>query len=164
MDSLITPPSASNIRLTPYDQAVGPTRLPRSADPWAAWFHFQLLHLPHTLASPDYAPVVLRLSSKEGSRDPLGYPSRPPTFCSCTATFIPVVNPSRLTVDAGASLVAQLRKNPPACGRPGFDPSLGQCPGEGKGSPLQYSGLKNPTECTVNGVTESDTTEQLHSH
>ena len=114
MDSLITPPSASNIRLTPYDQAVGPTRLPRSADPWAAWFHFQLLHLPHTLASPDYAPVVLRLSSKEGSRDPLGYSSRPPTFCSCTATFIPVVNPSRLTVDAGASLVAQLGKNPPA--------------------------------------------------
>ena len=114
MDSLITPPSASNIRLTPYDQAVGPTRLPRSADPWAAWFHFQLLHLPHTLASPDYAPVVLRLSSKEGSRDPRGYPSRPPTFCSCTATFIPVVNPSRLTVDAGASLVAQLGKNPPA--------------------------------------------------
>ena len=34
-------------------------------------------------------------------------------------------------------------------------------PGEGKGYPLQYSGLENSTDCIVHGVAESDTTEQL---
>ena len=34
-------------------------------------------------------------------------------------------------------------------------------PGEGKGYPLQYSGLENSTDCIVHGVAESDMTEQL---
>ena len=51
--------------------------------------------------------------------------------------------------------------------RPGFDSWLGRSPGEGNGSPLQYSCLENPMEggawrATVHGVTESDTTEWLH--
>ena len=34
------------------------------------------------------------------------------------------------------------------CGRPGFDiPGLGRSPGEGKGCPLQYSGLENSVDC-----------------
>ena len=37
---------------------------------------------------------------------------------------------------------------------------LGRSPGEGKGYPLQYSGLENSIDCTVCGATESDTTEQ----
>ena len=43
----------------------------------------------------------------------------------------------------------------------GSIPELGRSPGEGKGYPLQYSGLENSTDCKVHGVTESDTTEQL---
>ena len=55
------------------------------------------------------------------------------------------------------SLVAQLVKNLPAvwetCVR-----SLGrEDPGEGKGYPLQYSGLENSMD--VHGVAESNTTE-----
>ena len=35
---------------------------------------------------------------------------------------------------------------------------LGSTPGEGKGSPLQYSGLENSMDCIVHGVAKSDTT------
>ena len=34
---------------------------------------------------------------------------------------------------------------------------LGRSPGEGKGYPLQYSGLENETDCIVHGVTKSQT-------
>ena len=41
-------------------------------------------------------------------------------------------------------------------------PELGRSPGEGKGYPLQQSGLENSTDCIVNGVAKSwDTTEPL---
>ena len=46
----------------------------------------------------------------------------------------------------------------------GSIPGLRRSPGEGKGYPLQYSGLKNSMDYTVYGVTESDTTEQLSLH
>ena len=69
-------------------------------------------------------------------------------------------------------------KNPPASagdiGDAGSIPGWGRSPGEGNGSPLQYSCLGNPMDrgiwqATVHGVTkESDTTEQLracaHTH
>ena len=82
-----------------------------------------------------------------------------------------------------ASLIAQLVKNPPAmqktqvqlptpvflgflCGSAGKEsacnvrdlgsiPVLGRYCGEGKGYPLQYSGLKNSVVCIVHGVTKS---------
>ena len=41
------------------------------------------------------------------------------------------------------------------CRRPGSIHRLGRCPGEGKGYPLQYSGLENPRDCIVHGVTKS---------
>ena len=59
---------------------------------------------------------------------------------------------------SGASLVAQLVKNLTAmwetCVR-----SLGweDSPGEGKGYPLQYSGLENSKDYKVNGVAKSQT-------
>ena len=36
-------------------------------------------------------------------------------------------------------------------------PLLGRSPGEGKGYPLQYSGLENSMACIVHGVTKSQT-------
>ena len=45
----------------------------------------------------------------------------------------------------------------------GFIPGLGRSSGEGNSYPLQYSGLKNSMDCTVHGITESDTTERLSS-
>ena len=40
-------------------------------------------------------------------------------------------------------------------GDPGSIPGLGRSPGEGKGFPLQYSGLENSMDCIVHGVTQS---------
>ena len=36
-------------------------------------------------------------------------------------------------------------------------PGLGRVPGEGKGYPLQFSGLENSMDCVVHGVAESQT-------
>ena len=49
-------------------------------------------------------------------------------------------------------------------GDPGSIPGLGRSPGEGKGHPLQYSGLENSMDCIVHGVAESDMIEQLSLH
>ena len=43
------------------------------------------------------------------------------------------------------------------CKRLGFDPWVGKIPVEGKGYPLQYSGLENFIDCIVHGVTKSQT-------
>ena len=45
-------------------------------------------------------------------------------------------------------------------GDPGLIPSLGRCPGEGNGYPLQYSCLKNPMDrrawwATIHGIAKS---------
>ena len=61
---------------------------------------------------------------------------------------------------SGGSVV----KNPPANAEDlGSIPGLGRSPGEGKGYPLHYSGLKNSMDYIVHGVTNSlrDTTKQL---
>ena len=39
----------------------------------------------------------------------------------------------------------------------GSIPGLGRSPGEGKGYPLQYSGLENSMDCTVHGVAKNRT-------
>ena len=62
--------------------------------------------------------------------------------------------------------VAQLVKNPPT-GRETWVRSLGwEDPlGEGKGDPLQYSGLENSLDCIVHGVTKSQTwLSDFHFH
>ena len=57
-----------------------------------------------------------------------------------------------------ASLVAQLVKNLPEMQETWVrSPGLGKSPGEGKGYPLQYSGLENSMDCTVHGVAKSRT-------
>ena len=40
-------------------------------------------------------------------------------------------------------------------GDQGSIPGLGRSPGEGNGSPLQYSGLENSMDCKVHGVAKS---------
>ena len=39
----------------------------------------------------------------------------------------------------------------------GSIPGLGRFPGGGKGYPLQYSGLKNSTDCLAHGIAKSPT-------
>ena len=47
----------------------------------------------------------------------------------------------------------------------GLIPGLGRSPGEGKGYPLQYSGLENSMDCTVHGVAKSWTRlNNFHTH
>ena len=58
------------------------------------------------------------------------------------------------------SLLAQLVKNLPYnTGDLGLSPGLGRSPGEGKGYPLQYSGLEN--SMVHGGHRELDTAEPL---
>ena len=80
----------------------------------------------------------------------------------------------RTKQEMGASLVAQLVKNLPACssvgkesacnaGNLGSIPKLGRSPGGGNGNPLHYSCLEHPTDrgawqATVHGVARLDTT------
>ena len=42
-------------------------------------------------------------------------------------------------------------------GNPGTIPGSGRSPEEGIGYPLQYSGLENSMDCTVDGITKSQT-------
>ena len=54
---------------------------------------------------------------------------------------------------SGASLRAQLLKNPPAVQEtPSSIPESGRSPGEGNGYPLQCSGLENSMDCIVCGI------------
>ena len=47
----------------------------------------------------------------------------------------------------------------------GLIPGLGQSPGEGKGHPLQYSGLENSMDYVVHGLPKSQTwLRQFHFH
>ena len=66
------------------------------------------------------------------------------------------------------SQVALLVKNPPANARDTRDvgsiPELGRSSGEGKGCPLEYSGLENYQLYSPWGHKESDMTEQLSTH
>ena len=55
------------------------------------------------------------------------------------------------------------KKSACSVGDLGSIPGLGRSPGEGKGYPLQYSGLENSMDCIVHGVTELDTTDS-HFH
>ena len=47
----------------------------------------------------------------------------------------------------------------------GSNPGLGRSPGEGKGYPLQYSGLEISMDCLVHGVAKSQTRlSDFHIH
>ena len=65
----------------------------------------------------------------------------------------------RREMKQGQKLKDGLASKEPACnvGDLGSIPGLGRSPGEGKGYPLQYSGLENSMDRTVNGVAKSRT-------
>ena len=44
----------------------------------------------------------------------------------------------------------------------GSIPGLGRSRGEGKGYPLQYSGLENSMDCIVHGVAKSQNVCEIH--
>ena len=56
--------------------------------------------------------------------------------------------------------------NESACkvGDLGLIPGVGRSPREGKGYPLQYSGLENSMDCVVQGVAKSQTQLSIHVH
>jgi len=55
-------------------------------------------------------------------------------------------------------IMAQLANNlPEMCETWVRSLGWGRAPGEGKGYPLQYSGLENFMDCTVHGVTKTPT-------
>ena len=79
---------------------------------------------------------------------------------------------SFIIIIIGASLVAQLVKNPSANARDARDegsiPGWGRFPGDGNGNPLQYSCLENSVDgggwqSTAHGVAESDMTERART-
>ena len=78
-------------------------------------------------------------------------------FCLYPSGFI-YHSPSLQTGYPGSSAGKEHDQN---AGDLGSIPGLGKPPGEGKGSPLQSSGLESSMDCVVHGVAESDTTEQL---
>ena len=97
------------------------------------WFLYQLSHKG--------SPISKKGNAKE---------------CSNYHTIAPISHASKgmLRDFPGGTVV----KNPPAsAGDMGSIPGLGRSPGEGKGYPLQYSGLENFMDCIVHGVTKSQT-------
>ena len=75
---------------------------------------------------------------------------------------------SQLHLNNWASLAVQLVKNREIfCNAVdlGLIPGLGRFSGEGKGYPLQYSGLENSMDCIVHGVAKSQTRlSDFHPH
>ena len=61
------------------------------------------------------------------------------------------------TLGAGGRFPASSAGKESACNARdlGLIPGLGRSPGEGKGYPLQYSGLENSMDCIVQGVAKS---------
>ena len=52
------------------------------------------------------------------------------------------------------------KESPCNAGYLGLITGLGRSPGEGKGYPLQYSGLENSMDCIVQGVAKSQTKQR----
>ena len=70
-----------------------------------------------------------------------------------------------ITLKVGFSFGSAGKESARNAGYLGLISELGRFPGEGKGYPLQYSGLENSMDCIVHGVTKSRTQlSDFHSH
>ena len=65
------------------------------------------------------------------------------------------INSTVLLYSTGFPDISVGKESARSAGDPGSIPGSGRSPGEGKGYPLQYSGLKNSINCIVHGVTKS---------
>ena len=77
----------------------------------------------------------------------------------CFCCQFQLVNTSQNTCSVIWGFPGGLGDKESACnaGDLGSIPGLGRSPGEGKGYPLQYSGLENSMDCIVHGVAKSQT-------
>ena len=77
--------------------------------------------------------------------------------CSCTTLFsvIGVTVSWILITEMGFPRGSAGKETACNAGDLGSVPGLGRSPGEGKGYPLQYSGLENSMECIVHEVAKS---------
>ena len=153
--------------------------MPRTCDPQQdkppQWKSLAL-QLESSLLSPEKFGMLWSMGSPSVRQDWAGTHVLINQY-ELVATFSPYYVCNR------SSLIAQLVKNPPASRRPQLDswigkvcyrrdglptpeficnagdlgsiPGLGRSPGEGKGYPLQYSGLENSMDSTVHGVAKS---------
>ena len=67
----------------------------------------------------------------------------------------PPVKPNEATFRRGFPGSPAGKESTCNAGDLGSIPGLGRSPGEGKGYPLQYSGLENSTDCIVHGAKKS---------
>ena len=65
--------------------------------------------------------------------------------------MFPSHGPKKLSIADGSAG----KESACSAGDPGSFPGLGRSPGEGKGYPLQYSGLDNSMDCIAHGVAKS---------
>ena len=89
---------------------------------------------PGDLPDPGIEPVSLLFPALKGSALPRAPPGKP--TCTCHRWWL---------------------SWSPAMRETWLQPLLGRSPGEGKGYPLQYSGLENPMDCIVHEVIKSQT-------
>ena len=113
---------------------------------------------------PGYSHVVLsQLHSQAWLETPMQQSIL--GFCSCwrqyALNFLPMILPSckflKQTTILAFPCGSAGKESACSAGDLGLIPGLGRCPGEGKGYPLQYSGLENSMDCIVHGVTKSRT-------
>ena len=113
------------------------------------FIHFSLpLLIPNSQSIPPALPSPLATSSLFSMSVSL--------FLFCRSSF---VSYSRFHCDSDG------KESACNAGDLGLIPELGRSPGEGKGYPLQYSGLETSMDCKAHGVTKSQTQlRDLHTH
>ena len=80
-------------------------------------------------------------------------------------TYIQIINPFTTIVLFGLPCGSAGKESTCNVGDLGSIPGLGRSSGEGKGYPLQYSGLENSMDCRVHGVAKSQTRlNDFHAH